>query len=143
MGVLNKQGAPNFPKNEEMFVFGKIWRALFSWNTLFKIRPFPLLLTKWFNPFSPVLLWKIDIWKKCNLKRSYLKDWDESKVNTKIFRKFIWFSSRQPDFLCVLPSWIYGRRLNPIQPLALLSAALTTQSVQVFCFTTHASWWAN
>ena len=26
-----------------MFVFGKIWRALFSWNTRFEIRPFTLL----------------------------------------------------------------------------------------------------
>ena len=30
----------------EMFVFGKIWCALFSWNTRFKISPFVLLPTK-------------------------------------------------------------------------------------------------
>ena len=29
-----------------MFVFRKIWRALFSCNTRFEIRPFPLLSTK-------------------------------------------------------------------------------------------------
>ena len=29
----------------KMFVFRKIWRALFSWNTRFDIRPFALLLT--------------------------------------------------------------------------------------------------
>ena len=29
-----------------MFVFRKIWRALFSWNTRFEIRPFALLPTK-------------------------------------------------------------------------------------------------
>ena len=29
-----------------MFVFRKIWRALFSWNTCFEIRPFALLPTK-------------------------------------------------------------------------------------------------
>ena len=28
-----------------MFVFQKIWRALFSWNTRFEIRPFALLPT--------------------------------------------------------------------------------------------------
>ena len=28
-----------------MFVFPKIWRALFSWNTRFEIRPFGLLMT--------------------------------------------------------------------------------------------------
>ena len=28
-----------------MLVFRKIWRALFSWNTRFEIRPFALLLT--------------------------------------------------------------------------------------------------
>ena len=28
-----------------MFVFRKIWRALFSWNTRFEIRPFVLLPT--------------------------------------------------------------------------------------------------
>ena len=28
-----------------MFVFRKIWRALFSWNTRFEIRPFALSLT--------------------------------------------------------------------------------------------------
>ena len=27
-----------------------------------------------FNPFSPVMLWKIDILKKYKFKRSYLKD---------------------------------------------------------------------
>ena len=31
---------------KKMFVFRKIWRALFSWNTRFEIRPFALLLTK-------------------------------------------------------------------------------------------------
>ena len=30
-----------------MFVFRKIWLALFSWNTGFEIRPFALLLTIW------------------------------------------------------------------------------------------------
>ena len=30
-----------------MFVFRKIWRALFSWNTHFEIRPFILLPTKY------------------------------------------------------------------------------------------------
>ena len=36
-----------------MSVFPKIWRALFSWNTSFKIRPFALLPTKWqFNVIS-------------------------------------------------------------------------------------------
>ena len=29
-----------------MFVFRKIWRALFSWNFRFEIRPFALLPTK-------------------------------------------------------------------------------------------------
>ena len=30
-----------------MFVFQKIWRALFSSNARFEIHPFTLLLTKW------------------------------------------------------------------------------------------------
>ena len=30
-----------------MFVFRKIWRALFSWNTRFEICPFALLPTTW------------------------------------------------------------------------------------------------
>ena len=30
-----------------MFVFWKIWRALFSYNTRFEIRPFALLPTSW------------------------------------------------------------------------------------------------
>ena len=32
-------------KFSEMFVFRKIWRALFSWNIRFEIRPFALLPT--------------------------------------------------------------------------------------------------
>ena len=32
-----------------MFVFRKIWRALFSCNTRFEIRPFAILPTIWFN----------------------------------------------------------------------------------------------
>ena len=68
--VSRKQSRPNFPKNEhllpldtqhvrvhirewEMFVFRKIWRALFSWNTGFEIRPFALLpmilYNSWFS----------------------------------------------------------------------------------------------
>ena len=34
-------------KGLEMFVLRKIWRALFSWNTCFEIRPFALLPTNW------------------------------------------------------------------------------------------------
>ena len=37
-----------------MFFFRKIWRALFSWNTRFEIRPFALLPTKSF--LTPNLL---------------------------------------------------------------------------------------
>ena len=33
-------------RGQEMFVFRKIWCALFSGNTRFEIRPFALLLTK-------------------------------------------------------------------------------------------------
>ena len=32
-----------------MFIFRKIWRALFSWNTRFEIRPFALLQTNYFR----------------------------------------------------------------------------------------------
>ena len=43
-----------------MFVFRKIWRALFSWNTRFEIRSFALLPTKYVyilhgNYFSDML----------------------------------------------------------------------------------------
>ena len=60
MDVTRKQSTPNFPKNEHflspntqtyvcvpgrnMFVFQKIWRALFSCNTRFEIRSIALLL---------------------------------------------------------------------------------------------------
>ena len=37
-----------------MFVLLKIWHALFSWNTLFKICPFALLLTSWHMIFSSI-----------------------------------------------------------------------------------------
>ena len=60
--VTRTQSTPNFPKNEhfsspdtqtyvcvsggkKMFVFRKIWRALFSCNTRFEIRSFALLPT--------------------------------------------------------------------------------------------------
>ena len=56
-GCFKKTKHAKFPKNEhflppdthtyecvsEGFVFRKIWRALFSWNTRFEIRPFALL----------------------------------------------------------------------------------------------------
>ena len=50
-GVPRKQITPNFAKNEhflppEMFVFLKIWRALFS-NTCCEIRPFALSPTNY------------------------------------------------------------------------------------------------
>ena len=32
-----------------MFVFRKIWRTLFSWNSRFEIQPFALLPTKYEN----------------------------------------------------------------------------------------------
>ena len=34
-----------------MFVFRKIWRALFSWNTRFEIRPFALSPTNYYSQF--------------------------------------------------------------------------------------------
>ena len=40
-------------REKEMFVFRKIWRALFSWNSRFKIRPFALL------PTNRGLVWSI------------------------------------------------------------------------------------
>ena len=50
-----------------MFVFRKIWRALFSWNTRFEIRPFALLPTKrcWCCEIMNVLQnqYKIETWK--------------------------------------------------------------------------------
>ena len=52
MGVSRKQSPPNFLKNEHflppdtnMYVFQKIWRALFSWNTRLEITLFALLPT--------------------------------------------------------------------------------------------------
>ena len=44
-GCCKKWSTPNFPK-KEMFIFMKIWRALFSWNIRFEIHPFALLPTK-------------------------------------------------------------------------------------------------
>ena len=50
-GVTRKQSTPNFPKSEHIqhtcahLHFRKIWRALFSCNTHFEIRPFVLLPT--------------------------------------------------------------------------------------------------
>ena len=48
--VTRKQSTPNFPKKKhflspwyELFVFWKIWRALFSCNTRFEIHPFGFL----------------------------------------------------------------------------------------------------
>ena len=35
-------------RGQECFVFRKTWHALFCWNNRFKIRPFVLLLTKYF-----------------------------------------------------------------------------------------------
>ena len=59
MGISRKQNMSNFLKNEhvhisreEMFFFRKIWRALFSWNTRFEIRPFTLLPTKYASIYS-------------------------------------------------------------------------------------------
>ena len=51
--VFQENKLPNFPKNKyflpligtRTFVFQKIWHALFSWNTRFKICPFILLPT--------------------------------------------------------------------------------------------------
>ena len=40
-----------------MFVFQKIWRALFSWNTRFKIRPFALLNDDFYPYFIVSALW--------------------------------------------------------------------------------------
>ena len=48
----------------KMFVFRKIWRALFSWNTRFEIRPFVLLPTCWWMKLKQKLsVW----WESCHL----------------------------------------------------------------------------
>ena len=38
---------PLYISGDKTFVFRKIWRALFSWNTRFEIHPFALLPTNW------------------------------------------------------------------------------------------------
>ena len=49
-GCFKKTKHPKFFEKQaggkKMFVFRKIWRALFSWNTHFEIRPIALLPTK-------------------------------------------------------------------------------------------------
>ena len=52
----------------EMFIFRKIWCALFSWNTHFEIRPFALLPTnsEASNIFNQSTKWmKNTFWKTC------------------------------------------------------------------------------
>ena len=75
----------------KMFVFRKIWRALFPWNTHFEIRPFALLLTiycsklilllKLFNVLDEkyylrgLFIWwlihKITLWSCCSYSLIY------------------------------------------------------------------------
>ena len=52
LSVIRQKGEHSYPvriRRQEMFVFWKIWRALFPWNTRFDIYPFALLPTKWVN----------------------------------------------------------------------------------------------
>ena len=60
---------------------------------------------------------KLTLKKKRNFKRSYL---DEFRVETRIFRKFIQFSSKQRYFLRTLSTWVHDRRICPLQPLPIL-----------------------
>ena len=86
----------------------------------------------WLNPFSPGILWKIDIkkkQKKRNFKRLYLKSSGEFRVKTKICRTSIQFSSKEGFFLHALPTWVHGRRLHPLQPPVPLPAARRAQRV--------------
>ena len=65
----------------EIFVFRKIWRALFSWNTLFVIRSFALFLTCYhlhsFKTHSP--------WKQLrkDFKQHFLKVYAYNLANSR------------------------------------------------------------
>ena len=67
--------------------------------------------------------------KKRNFKRLYLKSSGEFRVETKIFRTSIQFSSKEGCFLHALPTWVHGRRLHPLQPPVPLPAARRAQRV--------------
>ena len=59
---------------------------------------------------------------KHNLKRLYLKSWDEFRVNTNILRKFIQFSLKEKGFL-------HGSELRPLQHPVQMRAARRAKRV--------------
>ena len=68
-----------------MFVLWKIWRALFSWNTHFKILPFALLPTKY------------DMWKFCQKSFIILKNRDLKSFNFCLVN--LWFCWKQHQII--------------------------------------------
>ena len=52
-----------------MFVFRKTWRALFSWNTRFEIRPFALLPFRSYQNTSTIFIF----WATCQFKSLMIK----------------------------------------------------------------------
>ena len=93
-----------------MFVFQKIWRALFSCNTRFEIQYFALLLTKlclwrWLKAQS---CWELDSIRIINIKNTFpqrymgqnIQEWTKRNLWKTVLKKFevIWSASRSLHF---------------------------------------------
>ena len=121
----------------KMFVFRKIWRALFSWNTHFEIRPFALLLTiycsklilllKLFNVLDEkyylrgLFIWwlihKITLWSCCSYSLIYYLITKINSFYNKLFNRVLMYFF---DFDCRKFYRYLGRKI-------LLSNKITKQ----------------
>ena len=73
----------------------------------------------------------MDILKKGKFKRSCLSEKDEFRVKTRIFVKFIQFSSKQGCFLRSLPTWVHSTGLHVLQTPAPLPLACRDERVNL------------
>ena len=73
--------------SEEIFVFRKIWHALFSWNTRFEIRPFALLPTNFNINHCLRIQWGLIFGnvKRCSTLRLWVGYFIEFKFAPELF----------------------------------------------------------
>ena len=71
----------------EMFVFRKIWRALFSWNTRFEIRPFALLPEKYlWNRLLLLLIFESSR-QSCSVQKGVFKHFTGKPLYWRLFNR--------------------------------------------------------
>ena len=94
-----------------MFAFWKIWRALFSWNTRFEIRPFVSLST-----YSELIIHIFQNLEIKNLHHQFLHCYNSTKIDQHIFlvRCLVGLLFYFSNYIKFIPQWYFTVEVSTV-----------------------------